>query len=560
MKKIYIIAICGLLLCVSCQRNEFAAQEEHTSSSNQRKVEMLDNGDELITLESGVCVVKRGMDYFLQGDIRLTSEQVELLAKPTLSKGAYDYDFWSKRWDNHIVPYVTDPNFVSSDALSRAISHIEERTNLRFVNRTDQQDYIKFVTHKDKNNSNLGRAGKMQIINLVAGSYKGTVVHEICHALGLVHEHCRTDRANYINVDYDNIRPAMHHNFYIVRLGTSLTPTLDFESIMLYGGLITDPLFVYDTSRPVITKISDGQPTDDNNELSVGDIASLEQMYSNSKYAISGSHNVWPSSQETYRISGFVDMSNVRTIEWSVEPSTATIVSGQGSEAATVSFPSNSTNWSSFNVKATIVFKSDYRRVLTPRPVFSTALPLVREISCLKYGQGDGEYTLSAGMINDFTVSTSWQCNCDAVFHEVPYPDDASFATFPNLVSAVSFYSSGPHDITVYATNSYGTTPFTQRFYVDDVKQRPFPMSMSPNPVAQGGAVELQIDQNEIMPRSAEKYTVEITNADNDVVYKADSGQKKQTLNVSSLAAGRYSVAVYKQNAKQKYVSHLDVQ
>lgn len=62
------------------------------------------------------------------------------------------------------------------------------------------------------------------------------------------------------------------------------------------------------------------------------------------------------------------------------------------------------------------------------------------------------------------------------------------------------------------------------------------------------------------MPRSAEKYTVEITNADNEVVYKADSGQKKQTVNVSSLTAGRYSVAVYKQNAKQKYVSHLDVQ
>lgn len=518
---------------------------------------MLDNGDELITLESGVCVVKRGMDYFLQGDIRLTSEQVELLAKPTLSKGAYDYDFWSKRWDNHIVPYVTDPNFVSSDALSRAISHIEERTNLRFVNRTDQQDYIKFVTHKDKNNSNLGRAGKMQIINLVAGSYKGTVVHEICHALGLVHEHCRTDRANYINVDYDNIRPAMRHNFYIVRLGTSLTPTLDFESIMLYGGLITDPLFVYDTSRPVITKISDGQPTDDNNELSVGDIASLEQMYSNSKYAISGSQNVQPSTRETYSIWGPVDMSNVRTISWSVEPSTATIVAGQGSSSVTVAYPSNV---GTFSVKATITFNSGYSRVLKPRPVVSAILPIIGDIMCSKYFQGEGEYTLYASMVNDRTVSTSWQCDCSAVFYGVLYPDDASFANEANLYTAVDFYDRGPHNITLYATNRYGTTSLTRRFYHDDTKSRSFPMSMSPNPVAQGGAVELQIDQNEIMPRSAEKYTVEITNADNEVVYKADSGQKKQTVNVSSLTAGRYSVAVYKQNAKQKYVSHLDVQ
>ncbi|KAI8770421.1 balbiani ring protein 3, partial [Biomphalaria glabrata] len=41
----------------------------------------------------------------------------------------------------------------------------------------------------------------------------GTYLHELGHAIGLIHEHQRPDRDEYINVDMDNVHYALHSNF-----------------------------------------------------------------------------------------------------------------------------------------------------------------------------------------------------------------------------------------------------------------------------------------------------------------------------------------------------------
>lgn len=61
--------------------------------------------------------------------------------------------------------------------------------------------------------SAIGRQGGKQRLSVGEGcEYKGTVLHEIMHALGFFHEHSRTDRDDYIMVLWWNIEPGIFVN------------------------------------------------------------------------------------------------------------------------------------------------------------------------------------------------------------------------------------------------------------------------------------------------------------------------------------------------------------
>lgn len=69
----------------------------------------------------------------------------------------------------------------------------------------------------------MGKFGGAQILSLEPPDEKGPnclenegrAIHELMHALGIFHEHSRTDRDMYINVHYENIIPGKKNLLFL---------------------------------------------------------------------------------------------------------------------------------------------------------------------------------------------------------------------------------------------------------------------------------------------------------------------------------------------------------
>ena len=67
-----------------------------------------------------------------------------------------------RRWDDAVVPYAVDPNLPDASRIDAAIAHWEEQTNVRFVPRTTEGDYLWFRPGTGCS-SFIGRSGGKQL-------------------------------------------------------------------------------------------------------------------------------------------------------------------------------------------------------------------------------------------------------------------------------------------------------------------------------------------------------------------------------------------------------------
>ncbi|XP_067136383.1 astacin-like metalloprotease toxin 5 isoform X3 [Centruroides vittatus] len=164
------------------------------------------------------------LDLF-EGDIRLDTSFGESRAV-----------VWNHRvWDNGIIYYKFSPDIKVTRILYLLTSfrYIELVTCLRFVYRKTEENYI-FIQEGDGCNSHVGKIGGRQILNLDSGCwYFGVILHEVCHAIGLYHEHTRPDRDKYIKILWDNIIDGKKKVFEINRFVKICGP-YSYDSIMHY--------------------------------------------------------------------------------------------------------------------------------------------------------------------------------------------------------------------------------------------------------------------------------------------------------------------------------------
>ncbi|GBC12577.2 zinc metalloproteinase nas-4-like [Rhizophagus irregularis DAOM 181602=DAOM 197198] len=141
-----------------------------------------------------------------------------------------------KLWEYGIVPYVFNDNV--SDELKKLVMEAMKRITrvsvIKFVKRMNQRDYIK-ISDKGKFSSYVGRIGGKQNLHVTKDEIRwpntvGSVMHELMHALGFYHEHCRPDRNEYVHVGRTSRNYERFKESDVLCYGP-----YDFESIMHYS-------------------------------------------------------------------------------------------------------------------------------------------------------------------------------------------------------------------------------------------------------------------------------------------------------------------------------------
>lgn len=208
---------------------------------------------ETILLRNGMTVKKLDSLYIYQGDMILSKEQVDELNNPT-ARGAI-INLARHEWPNHTVYYSFEPGFEFVQEAYEAMTTYHLFTNIIFLPATEiQANKVRFFHGNEPGAySFVGMQGGVQDIKIGREYWfnaKGTIMHELGHAIGLIHEQSKADRDNYINVNYNNIKTDSRGNFDITPNQAYLYG-FDFESIMLYGSFSG---YEIDSKTPSLTK------------------------------------------------------------------------------------------------------------------------------------------------------------------------------------------------------------------------------------------------------------------------------------------------------------------
>jgi len=196
-------------------------------------------------------------------------------------KSALVVGWWfNVRWPDGVVHYKADHTFSLWHRLilAKTIHQFERRTCIRFKQRTYQRDYIMFTSKRKGCFSTIGRKGGRQYINLEQNCVRlGTFEHEILHALGMIHEHSRPDRDQFIKVKYENVKPSDLNNFqkYPYYEVDELDEEFNFASVMMYP----NKAFTRNGHNTIVSRKEPYLQFGQRSQLSVGDVRAVNRFY-----------------------------------------------------------------------------------------------------------------------------------------------------------------------------------------------------------------------------------------------------------------------------------------
>jgi meprin B len=190
---------------------------------------------------------------------------------------------WPRKGKKVFVPFIIDEDSSYSAhqiyTILAAMEAIEQATCIDFTWRDNHDDFI-FIYSGSGCSSYVGRIGGWQPLSLDAnatcGSSKGTIIHQLMHALGVNHMHNKADRDRYIIVDVDNLDDDDVRRNFARHESDEMSLTYDYYSIMHCG-----PYAFSKNGHPsVVTKNGFYQRIiGQRNLLSPGDVKLVRRMY-----------------------------------------------------------------------------------------------------------------------------------------------------------------------------------------------------------------------------------------------------------------------------------------
>ena len=182
------------------------------------------------------------------------------------------------KWPNNTIVYVVrDLSSQVRSELQKSFNEWSSKTNIRFKERTNESNYVTISSSGANSNSGvatLGVYGSRGYIRLGLQATAVVIIHEIGHTLGYIHEQNRSDRDNYLRINFENIQDNAKDQFYKSSSATSLTGQLDLNSIMMYGSYTFSK-----NGRPTITDLNGNTLPRRQAQLSSGDISGTNAAY-----------------------------------------------------------------------------------------------------------------------------------------------------------------------------------------------------------------------------------------------------------------------------------------
>ncbi|VDM95703.1 unnamed protein product, partial [Onchocerca ochengi] len=206
-------------------------------------------------------------DGTFQDDILLTVQQsnqlINSINNPEIRKKRQSLfldDLPNEKWNVTLpIKYVLDSSLDLNDEelVMKALNEIESKTCIKFELARIQpnESHLLYVKIFESDLCGLSYIGRVEDVNPIYLSFTcnetiGLIIHETLHALGVNHQQLRSDRDDYLTVNWENINPKLYDYFAVSdsKKFTSYGVSYDYYSIMHYGPYIG----AIDSKKPTI--------------------------------------------------------------------------------------------------------------------------------------------------------------------------------------------------------------------------------------------------------------------------------------------------------------------